>query len=217
MQRKWIVAVAIAWASVGGSMAADAPDVEAAYKKGQADWDRGDPVSAMPSLKTAADGGHAAAQALYGYILDQADNDAEAATYYRKAAEQNNPEGLFGLAVFHVSGDGDVKPDPLEARRLFLRAAEAGHKQAVVVIVMAYLEGGLGFTAEDMKSAEALRWFKKGAEQGSIPALERLIQAHRAGELGLPVDAAEADRLQARIFEIQGIDPSATRKRRQRR
>lgn len=217
MVRKWIGAAAICLAGFSVASAAEAPDIEAAYKKGLGEWDRGDPVSAMMTLKSPADGGHAGAQALYGYILDQADNDNEAAIYYRKAAQQNNPEGLFGLAMFHSSGDGDVSKDLVEARRLFVKAAEMGHKQAVVVLVMAYIEGGLGFTAADMNSAEALRWFRKGAEQDSLPAIERLIKANRSGELGLPVNPGEADRLQARLFELQGIDPTATKKRRQRR
>jgi uncharacterized protein len=192
-------------------------EVEEAYKKGQADWDRGDPVSAMPKLKLAADGGHPAAQALYGYVLDQADNDAEAAEYYRKGAEQNNPDALYGLAAFTVSGDGDVAKDLKLAKDLFARAGEQGHVASISVLVLAYINGGLGLSDEERAGADAVYWFKKGAEIKYTPALERLIDANRNGKLGLALNNEEADRLQAKLQEITGFDPANVKKKRQRR
>lgn len=194
-----------------------AEEIESAYKKGQADWDRGDLVSSMAPLRVAADGGHPKAQALLGYVLDQSDDDVEAASYYRKAAEQGNVDGMFGLAAFHISGDGDVKIDYATAKALYVRAAETGHLPSINVMVMSHINGGLGLTEEERNGASALKWYRIGADAGLTTALEQLVAANRNGKLGLPVDAAEADRLQAKLYQVMGVDPSQLKKKRQRR
>lgn len=194
-----------------------AEEVESAYNKGQADWDRGDLVTSMAPLRVAADGGHPKAQALLAYVLDQSDDDAEAAVYYRKAAEQGNFDGMFGLAAFHISGDGGVKVDLAVAKALYERAAEAGHVPSIMVMVANHINGGLGLSEEERNGASALKWYRAGADVGLTTALEQLIAANRNGKLGLAVNAAEADRLQAKLFQIMGVDPSQLKKKRQRR
>jgi len=197
------------------ALSASSPDeIANAYRKGQLAWDQGDIVGAMALLKLPADSGNAAAQALLGYILDQADNDNEAANYYRMAAAQSNPEGMFGLALFHSSGDGGVKVDIGQARQLYLRAAEAGHRPSIDVIITSYINGGLGLTDEERKGPGALKWFRTGEQLNSIPAIEQLVDAHRTGKFGLTPDPAEAERLQAKIYAIMGIDPSTIKKKR---
>lgn len=194
-----------------------ANEIIEAYNSGQAAWDDGDLVTAMTRLKLPADNGHAEAQALLGYILDQADNDVEAAGYYRKAADQNNYDGMFGLAAFHLSGDGDVKVDPAAAKALYLRAAEGRHVPSVSVIVLSHVNGGLGFTEAERTGAGALKWYTLGEELGLTVAVEQLIDAHRNGKLGLPQNPEEADRLQTKLYAIMGIDPSTIKKKRRRR
>lgn len=217
MNRRFILVSLIAISFVAPLAGAATPDeIEKAYKRGQADWDRGDPVSAMPHLKVAADGGHAASQALLAYALDQADNDAEAAELYRKAADQGNAEGMFGLAAFHMSGDGGVTRDMKAARALFVRAAESGHMPAVSVLVLSHIHGGLELSDEERGGASALYWYRKGAAAGLTPAIEKLIDANRNGKLGLALNKEEADRLQAQLNEIRGFDPSSVKKKRQR-
>ena len=73
-------------------------DATTDYQQGLDAYRAGDVVGAMTPLKQAADAGHAAAQALYGTILDSAEFDNDAANYLRKAAEQNNADGQYGLA-----------------------------------------------------------------------------------------------------------------------
>ena len=46
--------------------------------------------------------------------------------------------------------------------------------------------------------AEALRWYRLAAEAEHRLALTRLADAYTAGELGLPVDAREAEAWRAR-------------------
>jgi uncharacterized protein len=191
------------------------PEIEEAYKQGAADWDRGDPASAMVPLKRAADGGHPAAQALFGYLLDQSDFDLEAAEYYRKSAEQGNADGMFGLAGLLVAGDV-IKQDMVEARKLYRSAAEAGHEQSVVVLAMAYLQGSIGLTEADKESADALKSLQAAAKFDHLPSLQKLVEVYQKGGMGLPPDAAEAARLQKKVNELQGTDPNAPKKRRRR-
>lgn len=207
----------LALAMSGAFAAPSASEIVDAYNSGQAAWDDGDLVTAMIRLKLPADNGHPEAQALLGYILDQADNDVEAAAYYRKAAEQNNFDGMFGLAGFHISGDGDVKIDRLVAKELYLRGAEGRHLPSVSVIVLNYVNGGLGLTDAERNGPDALKWFTLGAELGLTVALEQLIDANRNGKLGLQKNPEEADRLQTKLYAIMGIDPSTIKKKRRRR
>jgi TPR repeat protein len=203
--------------SASVSAAPSSAEIEEAYKKGQADWDKGDPISAMPKLKIAADGGHAVGQALLAYVLDQADNDIEAAEYYRKAAAQENHDGMFGLATFHLSGDGGVTKDVAAAKELFVRAGKGGHVQSINVMVMSYINGGLDLSDDERSGPGALFWYGKGVEAGLTPAYEKLIDANRNGKLGLALNKEEADRLQAKLYEILGIDPTTVKKKRQRK
>ena len=194
-----------------------AEEIEKAYNTGQEYWDKGDPVSAMRPLKIAADGGHPKAQALFAVILDAADDDVDAANYYRKSADQGNPDGMFGLATFMVSGDGDTKIDIAAAKALYLKAAELDHTSSVSVVIMGLVNGKMGFNATERNGPSALKWYTKGAEMGLTVAIEQLSIAHREGKYGLPVNIEEADRLQAKLYEIMGIDPTKLKKRRQRR
>lgn len=218
MQRKkylsFYALIACGW--IISAQAAETPEIEALYEKGQKEWNNGDMISAMATLKEAADGGHAAAQAMYAFIQDQADNDVEAAKYYRMSAEQENVEGIFGLANFVASGDGNVEKDEIAALQLFKRAAEKGHQQSIVIMAMTYINGTMGLTENDKTSPEALKWIKMAAEKDNTVALKRLEEAYRKGELGLPINTEEADRLQRKILTLRGIDPDAPKKRRRR-
>lgn len=213
--KKLIVALSISGMLTAFGAGAVTPEVEQAFKQGEADLDRGDPASAMVPLQKAAEAGHPGAQALYGYLLDQADSDAEAAEYYRKAADQGNTDGMFWLGGMYVSGDG-VKQDLAEARRLFLRAAELGHKQAVVVLSLAYIQGGIGLSEADKHSAEAFKWIREAAKADHLPSLRKLIEVYQKGDMGVSPDPVEADRLQKRVHELLGTDPNAPKKRRRR-
>lgn len=191
-------------------------EIEEVYRKGQADWDAGDPIAAMPKLKKAANAGHPVAQYLYGYTLDAADEDVQAVGYYRKAADQGNLDAMFALSGFHVSGDADVKKDLAAARDLLERAADKGHYQSIASLVMSLNHGGLGFTTEERNGAVALKWYKRGADLDIVPALEKLSEAYLEGKLGLGKDPEEAERLRIKAFNVMGIDPYAKKKRQRR-
>lgn len=211
---KLVLALAISVVSCSGW--AQSSEAEDNYKNGQEGWQKGDLVTAMPLLKKAADAGHAAAQALYGYLLDEADNDVEAADYYKRSADQGNSDGMFGLAGLYTSGDGGLTKNYPLAVELLGTAAAAGHVQATISLSH-YYALGLGVGESEKTPAVALKWIQKAADLDDIPSLARLERAYREGNLGLPVDLAKADAIQKKIYKIQGIDPNTVKKKRRSR
>ena len=78
-------------------------------------YERGDFATAMPLMRKAADAGKVEAQVVMASMLDAAEFDEEAVTYYRKAAAAGHLDGIYGLATMLAAGEG-VKKDPKEAR-----------------------------------------------------------------------------------------------------
>jgi TPR repeat protein len=169
------------------------------FNSGRKAYLAGDVVGAMPALKRAADAGHAPAQSLYGYILEKAEYDEEAAKYFRSAADQGDADGQYGLAMLYAAGHG-VARDPALARDWLERAGSQGHSLAVAALSQAFLAGSLGFKA-DPSDATGLGWVRKAAEADSIPALSYLAKGYRSGAFGT-VDPVRAERLEARIREL---------------
>jgi len=169
------------------------------YDTGRKAYLSGDVVSAMTPLKRAADAGYAPAQSLYGYILDKAEYNEEAAQYFRRAAEQGDADGQYGLGILYASGEG-VARDAGAAREWLERAGNQNHGLAVVALSQAFLAGRLGFKT-DPGDAAGLGWVRKAGTLDSIPALTYLAQGYRSGAFGAP-DFREAERLEARIREL---------------
>lgn len=186
------------------------------YKEASADWERGDIVGAMPKLRRAADLGHAESQALYAYFLDQADDDEEAAKYYRLAAAQNNVDGIYGIAAFHVSGDGKVERSLTTAKDLFIRAADLGHAPSVSVVALAYLQGGLGLSDEERASKAALDWIQKAANGGMVQSMDRLALVFEKGEFGVAPDLAKSAEWKKKSMDARGIKADEKPKRRRK-
>lgn len=174
------------------------------YQAGLAAYRVGDVGNAVSILRKGADAGHAPSQALLGEILDIADRNDEAAKYYRLAADQKNADGYFGLATLHATGEG-VPRDLKVAREWMLKAAEAGHPRAVQGLARSYIDGGLGLSAEERASPEALRWIQAAAAIDSLPALDRLATAYRKGELGVVADAKKAEEYEARARALRKV------------
>lgn len=183
------------------------------YTQGAKLYAAGDLVGAMPLLRTAADAGHAAAQAAIAGILDRSDSDAEAIEYFRKAADQGNADGQFGLGAMLSNGEGAPK-NLAEARKWIVRAAEQGHKLAINELALAYMNGGLEFSEEARRSPDALRWIRAAADNGYVTAMEKLAVAYRSGELGLTADAKTADQWAEKVRKAKGIRPQGRRARR---
>lgn len=187
--------------------------VDEDFALGNTSYLGGDFATAMPLLRKAADAGHAQAQAALASLLDTSGADEEAVAYYRKSAAAGNMDGVFGLATMLAAGEG-VKKDAQEARTLFVRAAEGGHKQAVIVMAQAYIRGELEIPDEQRNGKEALKWINLAADQGFVPALAVLEQAYRSGGYGLAVDLASADLVKQKIDKILGVKETKKSRRR---
>lgn len=150
---------------------------------------REDIVTAMAHLETAARDGSAEAQALLGYIYDKAEDNATAASWYRKAAAQDHPDGLFGLGEIYLSGDG-VARDVEQGRHFMTRAAELGHVKSMVALGHQY--------EYDMPTSASLavHWYRRAADAGDRFAAARLARAYAQGELDLPQDAEKSRQYQ---------------------
>lgn len=186
------------------------------WLKGRDLYAEGDVVSAMTLLKKAADLGHSDAQALLAYALDKAEEDELAVSYYRKSAAQDNAEGLFGLGSMMIAGEG-TKQDMVEGRKYLIRAAEKGQREAVNVVVSAYMIGGLGLTTEDRESPAALPWVKIAAERNIMMALEKMVAVYRQGLLGVAPSEDEAKIWQDKIDAIRQQEAEEAKKKGRRR
>ncbi len=99
-----------------------------------------------------------------------------------KAAEGGDPASAFALGLAFERGDADHPRDAIEARRWYLRAAEAGHVEAAFRLGELWAWGQGGF--KDL--AQARQWFSRAAAQGHAAAGARLADLDRS--------AADADR-----------------------
>lgn len=182
------------------------------FASGRLAYERGDVRTAISFLRMAADQGHAPSQAFLGQILDQAEQNEEAVKYFRLAADQGSADGFYGLASMYASGEG-VPRDLRTAREWMIKAAEAGHPQAVQTMALAYMKGGLDIAEGDRATPAALGWIQKAAAIDSLPAIDRLAVAYRKGDFALPVDAKKAEELEARARTLRNIKPTKAAKK----
>lgn len=182
------------------------------YAAGLLSYQRSDFTTAIPVLRKAADAGHAKAQALLASILDVADQDEEAVAYYRKSAAAGDLDGVFGLGTMLATGEGVAK-NVDEARRLYLQAAEGGHKYAIAALAEAYIRGGLGITDEQRQSQDAFKWISLAADNNVIAALEAMEQAYRMGGFGVKIDEKRADQFKQKLAEAKGLKDRKGRRR----
>lgn len=182
------------------------------FAAGMLSYRRADFATAIPTLRRAADAGHAQAQAVLASILDAADQDEEAVAYYRKSAAAGNLDGIFGLGTMLAAGEGVAK-DVAEAKKLYLRAAEGGHKFAIAALAEAFIRGDLAIAENERKGQVALKWISLAAEDNVVLALETLEKAYRLGDYGLAVDQAKADQYLQKIALAKGIKEKKSRRR----
>ena len=112
---------------------------------------------------------------------------AEAAKWYRKAAEQGNAQAQYQLGYMYDYGKG-VPKDKEEVVKWWRKAAEQGHAGAQGALGRWYHWGGDGVPEDKV---EAAKWYRKAAEQGEGCAQEELGKMYYKGE-GVPQDYMEA-------------------------
>jgi TPR repeat protein len=91
------------------------------------------------------------------------------------------------------------------ARAWMVKAADAGHVQAVQAVAMAYMNGGLAVSPPERTSAVALQWIEKAAALDSLAAIDRLAVAYRKGDYELPVDVKKAEEYEARARKLRNV------------
>jgi TPR repeat protein len=140
-------------------------------------------------LRAAAKAGDAQAQSDLGDRLafgEEHQDFAEAAKWYRMAAEKGHAEAAHSLGLLYNSGRG-VPRDHLEAVKWWRVAAEKGHASAQYWLGDAY-ELGMG-APQDF--GEAAKWYRLSAEQGDGYGQSSLGDLYARGR-GVPLDEGEA-------------------------
>ncbi len=112
---------------------------------------------------------------------------AQAAYWYRKAADQGDPAAQVYLGYLYTAGIG-VPQDTAEAIRWYRRAASSNSAQAEVNLAGHYMRGD----GVKQDTAEALRLLRSAAEKGYGRADAYLGWASYIGS-GVPVDHAAAE------------------------
>lgn len=203
-----ILALLLASAASPPSAPAD-PDTD--YRAGFKAYQTGDMVTAMESLKQAAEAGHAPAQTLLADVLDKSDFNEEALTWYRKAAAQGNADAEYGLGAMHAAGEG-VARNPAEARRWFALAAARGHTQSIRVLAHAYLNGDLELDEAARQGPDALAAVRAAADKDYLPALDAMAEAYGRGRWGLIPDSGKAEQYRKRAVLLRGLAASGNKK-----
>ncbi len=137
------------------------------------------------SLRTKARHGQARAQfdlgVCYRYGQGVAQDDAQAAIWYRKAAEQGYGKAQYNLGVCYDLGKG-VAQDHEEAAAWYHKAADQGNAKAQYNLAVSY-KFGQGVSQDWV---EAYAWFDLAASQGESIAVEsrdNLMELLRPEEL----------------------------------
>lgn len=136
-------------------------------------------------LKMATDGGDSVATYLYGLGLISGQyfdkNVAEGMKWLEKAAVQDCDAGAMNcLGNQYYNGNDVVEKDFEKAFDWFKRGAEAGSREAMESLGIAYLNGT--GTIPDVEEAE--RWLIKAAENGNVSAMNKLAVVYVDGDFG---------------------------------
>lgn len=130
-------------------------------------------------------------------------NQALAAYWFHKAAEQGSAEAAFCLGVMFDKGEGSLKQNTGEAIQWYQKAANQGHAKAQFNLGQILYEG-FG-TVQDLNAGAM--WFERAALQGFSRAQYRLGLAYLEGK-GVPKNEARAAEL-LKQASAQG-DPDAS-------
>lgn len=114
-----------------------------------------------------------------GRALKSGKNDAEAAKYYKEAADRGNAFAMYELAVFYEYGRG-VEKNLATAADLFRKAAELGVVEAMHAMGNIYEDG----IVVPQNFATAKSWYEKAAERGLGIAMNNLGSMYANGKGG---------------------------------
>jgi TPR repeat protein len=134
---------------------------------------KGDFKAALAELRPLATKNDPQAQFLLGMLYDAGkgvtQDQAEAASWYRKAARQHHRLAQVYLGALLYSGQG-VRQDPVEAARWFRAPADSGDDLAQFYLGSMYESG----TGVEQNTSEAIRWLTRSAAQRNTRAMGML-------------------------------------------
>jgi len=143
-----------------------------------------------PALLAKANAGDANSQLLIGVAYVNGDGTAQdyaqAATWFRKAASQGDAAAQTILGELYAQGHG-VAQDNTQAANWYRKAAEQGNTEAQYNLGLLYQDGS-GVPQDLVQSAQ---WIRKAAEQKFAWAQECLGLIYQKGQ-GVPQDFAQA-------------------------
>lgn len=143
-----------------------------------------------PALLAKAQAGDAIAQYNLGLLYHEGQgvpkDYAEAATWWRKAADQGDATAQWSLGTLYNFGQG-VPRDYRQAAFWYLQAADQGNAEAQVYLGQLY-DLGQGVQQDYTQAAV---WYRKSADQGNANAQFALAKLYFNGD-GLPKDEAIA-------------------------
>jgi len=163
------------------------------------------PLSRLTAL---ANAGNANAELLLGLKLLDGDgmavNEAEAAKWLERAANQNVPVAAYRLGTLYERGHG-VPADPTRAVQWYATAAKAGNRKAMHNLAVAYADGT--GVAKDL--VVAAQWFTRAANLGLADSQFNLAVLYERG-MGVQQSLLDAYKWYA-IAAIQGDTESKAR------
>jgi TPR repeat protein len=180
----------------------------ALYQLGRAYAANQQTPEAIGAYRKAADKGSTSAMVELGVLLGTgsgvARDLAQARQLFERAAEAGNPRGVTNLAAL----SGGTPSDPIEARAMLSKAAEANSAEAQYRLGMMFAEGAGG--PKDDVAARAL--FEKAAAQNHPEALEWLGAFAQLGRGG-PQDLNAAKAYYAKAAALGNENAKAALKR----
>ena len=117
----------------------------------------------------------------HAFALNHPKNQAEAAKWFRRAAEQNHPGAQATLGYMYERGYG-VKGDPAEAVKWYRKAADQNHDDGLFSLGRAY-ENGIG-VSRDLNQART--YYTKAAAVGSAAGKDALAHLGKGPEPAKP-------------------------------
>ena len=166
--------------------------------------ERGDSETALKELRPLIEKHDPNAQFLMGMLYDSGNgvpqDQAMAASWYRKAAEQDHLMAQVFLGMLYYSGSG-IEKDHKKAAHWLKGPANAGNDEAQFYMGLMYVEGnGIG-----KDESKAIEWLSKAANQKNTRAmgmLASLLFSRNQGEQDL-IDAYVWSHLAAEYDPIQ--------------
>lgn len=113
----------------------------------------------------------------YAFALNHKKDQAEAAKWFRKAADQGHGGAQATLGYMYERGYG-VRADPADAVKWYRKAADQNHDDGLFNLGRAY-ENGIG-VSKDLNQART--YYTKAGAAGSAPAKEALAHLGKGPE-----------------------------------